>query len=71
MSLDISIDHERCIGSANCQFWAPGVFDLNDDDKAFVVDAQAQPRDKILGAADGCPTRAITVSADGQRLAGG
>lgn len=70
MSLDISIDENKCIGSANCQFWAEGVFDLNDDNVAYVVDPDAQPLDKIVGAAEGCPTGAIAVVQDGQTLAG-
>ncbi|MDQ1448653.1 MAG: 4Fe-4S single cluster domain, partial [Actinomycetota bacterium] len=28
MALDISIDRDACMGSGNCSFWAPGVFDL-------------------------------------------
>ena len=28
MALDIKIDRDACMGSGNCSFWAPGVFDL-------------------------------------------
>ena len=39
MALDITIDRELCMGSGNCSFWAPGVFDLDDDGIAVVLDA--------------------------------
>lgn len=61
MALDIKIDRETCMGSGNCAFWAPGVFDLDDDGIAVVVDATAAADDKIVLAAQGCPTQAITI----------
>jgi ferredoxin len=68
VALDIRVDRELCMGSGNCSFWAPGVFDLDDDGIAFVVDATAQPDDKIVLAAQGCPTQAISVLRDGEKL---
>ena len=68
MALDIRIDREMCMGSGNCSFWAPGVFDLHDDGIAVVVDPTAQPEDKILLAAQGCPTQAISVLRDGEKV---
>ena len=66
MALEIHIDRDRCMGSGNCSFWAPGVFDLDDDGIAIVIDATACPDDKIVLAAQGCPTQAITVTRDGK-----
>jgi ferredoxin len=60
----IEIDREKCMGSGNCGFWAPGVFDLDDEGIAIVVDPDAAPEEKILLAAEGCPTQAITVHRD-------
>ena len=68
MALEISIDREVCMGSGNCSFWAPGVFDLDDDGVAVVVDIDAAPEDKVILAAQGCPTQAIRISRDGERL---
>ena len=68
MALEISIDREVCMGSGNCSFWAPGVFDLDDDGVAVVVDLDAAPEDKVILAAQGCPTQAIRISRDGERL---
>ena len=61
MALDIKIDREACMGSGNCSFWAPGVFDLDDEGIALVLYATAAPDDKIVLAAQGCPTQAIAV----------
>jgi ferredoxin len=69
VALDIRIDRDSCMGSGNCQFWAPGVFDLDDDGIAIVVDPSAQPDDKIVLAAQGCPTQAIKVFRGDEQIA--
>lgn len=56
------------MGSGNCSFWAPGVFELDDEGVAVVLDVGAQPRDKIMLAAHGCPTQAIRVIEDGTKI---
>jgi ferredoxin len=66
MGLSISIDREKCMGSGNCGFWAPGVFDLDDEGYAFVVDPTAAPEEKIVLAMQGCPTQAISLTRDGE-----
>ncbi len=40
---------------------APGVFDLDDDSVAFVVDPAAAPEEAVVAAAEKCPTHAITI----------
>jgi len=62
----IEIDRELCMGSGNCSFWAPGVFDLDDDGIAVVLDPAAQAEEKIVLAARGCPTQAITITTDAE-----
>jgi ferredoxin len=59
LTLNIRIDKERCMGSGNCSFYAPATFDLGDDGKAIVLDANGDPEDSIVLAAKGCPTQAI------------
>ena len=66
MALEIRIDRDQCMGSGNCSFWAQGVFDLDDDGIAIVVDPNACGEDKIVLAAQGCPTQAIVLTRDGQ-----
>jgi ferredoxin len=60
--LVITVDTDKCMGSGNCLFWAPGVFDLTENDVATVVDPTAATEQKIRQAVDGCPTQAISVT---------
>ena len=62
MAIEITINRELCMGSGNCAFWAPGVFDLDADGIAIVIDPTAQPEDLIRNAAEGCPTQAISIT---------
>ncbi len=57
----VAVDRERCMGSGNCLFWAPGTFDLGDDGVAVVIDPAGDEAERITVAAEGCPTRAISV----------
>lgn len=68
MVLEIEINRDVCMGSGNCSFWAPGVFDLDDDGVSIVVDLAGAPEDKIILAAQGCPTQAISIARDGEKL---
>jgi ferredoxin len=68
MTLEIEINREACMGSGNCGFWAPGVFDLDDEGIAVVVDVEAASEDKIILAGQGCPTQAITIRKDGEQV---
>ena len=69
MTVEIRIDREKCMGSGNCSFWAPGTFDLDDEGVANVVDPEGDTDDKVVLAAQGCPTQAIAVWRDGEQLA--
>jgi ferredoxin len=57
----IEIDGDKCVGSGNCVFWAPGTFDLDDDGHSVVVDPTGDSEDRIRVAAEGCPANAISV----------
>jgi ferredoxin len=61
MTLRIEIDRERCMGSGNCEYWAPAVFKVGDDGVAIVLDPDGAPEDRIVLAAEGCPTSAIVL----------
>jgi ferredoxin len=61
MTLEIEIDTDVCMGSGNCVYEAEGVFRLDEDSVAFVVDPTAATDDEVLAAAEKCPTHAITV----------
>jgi ferredoxin len=57
----VEVDRGLCIGSGDCVDTAPDVFQLDDEDKAVVVDPDGAPRDDILEAAGNCPVSAIRV----------
>ena len=68
MALSIEINREVCMGSGNCSFWAPAVFDLDDDGIAIVIDPAGDTDDKVILAAQGFPTQAIAVFRDGEKI---
>ena len=62
--MEISINRETCMGSGNCAYWAPGVFDLDDQGLAIVVDPGGAEEERIRLAAEGCPTQSIVFGSD-------
>ena len=68
MGLEVQIDRDVCMGSGNCMYEAPGVFSLDEDGVATVIDPAGAPEDDIVTAARKCPTHAITVRRDGMPL---
>ncbi|MGA2303204.1 MAG: ferredoxin [Acidimicrobiales bacterium] len=56
-----SIDRQACMGSGNCLYWAPEVFDLDDDGIAVVIGEVAENDDRVQQAATNCPTGAIRI----------
>jgi ferredoxin len=61
VGLEIEIDRDTCMGSGNCTFAVPGVFALDDEGIAVVLDPGGGDEEKILEAARNCPSKAITV----------
>lgn len=57
----IDVDRALCIGSGDCVDTVPDVFQLDEEDKAVVVDPDGAPLDEILEAAQNCPVTAIFV----------
>ena len=57
----ITVDRALCIGSGDCVDTAPDVFQLDDEDKAVVVDPDGASVDDVLTAAGNCPVSAIFV----------
>ena len=55
------VDRGLCIGSGDCVDTAPAVFELDDEDKAVVIDPDGEPKDIVLEAAGNCPVTAIFV----------
>ena len=59
--VEITVDRGLCIGSGDCVDTAPDVFQLDEEDKAVVVDPDGASLDDILSAAGNCPVSAIFV----------
>jgi ferredoxin len=57
----IEVDRGLCIGSGDCVDTAPEVFELDEEDKARVKDADGAPTDVVIEAAGNCPVTAIFV----------
>jgi ferredoxin len=55
----IVVDRDLCIGAATCVTIAPGVFQLDEENKAYLVDLHGADAETILMAAESCPTKAI------------
>lgn len=65
----IIVDRNLCIGAASCIAVAPGVFELDSENKAVVYNAKGADDEMILLAAKSCPTQAILVfDEDGNQI---
>jgi ferredoxin len=58
---EVEIDRDACMGSGNCVFWAPAVFDLDDEGVAAVRGSVAGHEEEVRSAAKNCPTSAIRI----------
>jgi ferredoxin len=57
----IETDRDLCIGSGDCVDTAPNVFELDDEGKVRVIDADGASVSEIVDAAANCPVTAIFV----------
>lgn len=65
----VVVDRELCIGAAPCVTVAPAVFQLDAENKAYVVDQKGADDETILLAAQSCPVQAIIVyGEDGSQI---
>jgi ferredoxin len=62
--LSIRIDASRCMGSGSCTFWAPGTFDVGDDNVVVVLDPSGDEDERIRKAVEACPTQALSLAED-------
>ena len=52
---------DRCISAATCVVFAPETFDLDEDGVVLVKEGTWDEAEKIIEAADSCPTTAIII----------
>lgn len=66
----VCIDREQCIGDCLCVDTAPATFELDDEQKAYVLENPGDCLEDILSAARSCPLDIITVddAESGKRL---
>ncbi len=57
----IVVDRSLCIGAASCIAVAPGVFELDSENKAVVYNGKGADDETIMLAAKSCPTQAILI----------
>ena len=57
----VRVDRDLCIGVGNCVAYAPTVFELNEENKAVVLNPASVDDDTLLEAAKSCPESAILV----------
>lgn len=55
----IVVDRDLCIGAATCVTIAPETFQMDDENKAILVNLTGNDAETILMAAESCPTKAI------------
>ena len=65
-SVSVNVDPSRCIACCSCETIAPSVFKVEKNvrvnPKSKVINEQGANSEKILDAAQTCPTKAISVS---------
>ena len=64
----IKVDRVKCIGANTCVELAPGVFQLDSEHLAYIVDPDSESDDAIRLAAEGCPILAITLLDEEDRV---
>jgi ferredoxin len=59
VSLTVTTDRERCIGSGMCSVYAPDTFTQDEQAKVVVLDPAGDEPDAVRTAVEACPTRAL------------
>ena len=62
--MKVRVDRELCIGVSNCVAVAPTVFELDDENKAVVLDPGSVDEKTLMEAAESCPEDAIILEDD-------
>ena len=62
--MQVRIRRTECCGNAECVEIAPEVFALDSKQKSVVLDSDGAPREKLIEAAEACPSQAILIEDD-------
>lgn len=60
--IQVSVDHDICVGNAMCITIATNAFELNEERQAVSANPDGDTEELILEAAENCPVAAITVT---------
>jgi ferredoxin len=60
----VKVDRDLCIGVSNCVAVAPTVFQLDNENKAIVLDPTSVDEEMLMTAASSCPEKAIILEDD-------
>jgi ferredoxin len=65
----IVVDRDLCIGAASCVVIAPKSFQMDGENKAYVVDLEGHDAETLIMAAESCPTKAVFLyDEDGRQV---
>lgn len=65
----IVVDRVKCIGATSCVAVAPGVFQMDDENLAYVTDPNSTDEETIKMAAEACPVLAVLLyDEDGKQI---
>jgi ferredoxin len=67
--IKVTVDHDRCVGVGMCVMASPGGFDFDDEGLSVFQAAGEWSEDQLVEAAHSCPSSAIAVYRNGQRIA--
>lgn len=63
-AVKVRVDRDLCIGVGNCVAYAPTVFELDQENKAVVLDPSSVDDNTLFEAAKSCTENAIIVEDD-------
>ena len=67
--MKVIVDRDLCEGIGNCVAIAPGVFKLDEQNKAVTDNIESISQERIRQAAESCPLNAIILQDDhGEQL---
>ena len=66
--LEVRIVRDKCIGAATCIVYAPSTFDLDKENIAIIKKGDWDRFEKVVAAAQSCPTLAIEVYLKGKKI---
>lgn len=69
----LMVDNDICIGCGFCCASKPNVFDMNDEDRAYVKEdkhdinkMRPEEKDEVMDIVEGCPVGAIKIEEENE-----